>query len=56
MRYDKFREILQTYKEDFLRVHGREMETLADLEEYLKQKKIRSIGRRNLTTLKGFGI
>ena len=56
LKYDQFREMLKAYKEDFLRVHGREIETVAELEEYLKQRKIRSLGRRNLTSLKGFSF
>ena len=56
LKYDQFRDTLKEYKADFLRVYGREMETVAELEEYLKQRKIRSLGRRNLTSLKGFNL
>lgn len=54
LKFDQFKEMLEVYKEDFLRVHGRELQTISELEEYLNQKKTRSIGRRNLTSLKGF--
>ena len=54
LKFDQFKEMLEVYKEDFHRVHGRELRTISELEEYLNQKKTRSIGRRNLTSLKGF--
>lgn len=56
LRYDQFFEQLQEYKEDFKRVYGREAKTMLEFEEYLKQKKVRATGRRNLTSLKGFDI
>ena len=54
LKFDEFQGALEAYKEDFRRVYGREMETVKDLEDYLNQKKTRSVGRRNLTSLKGF--
>ena len=56
MRYDEFFERLQELKKDFKRVHGREVRTMAEFEQYLKQRKIRSLGRRNLTSLKGLDV
>ncbi|KKK83541.1 hypothetical protein LCGC14_2792340 [marine sediment metagenome] len=56
MRYDQFTERLQELKEDFKKFYGREIETMAEFDVYLKQRKIRSLGRRNLTSLKGLDL
>ena len=56
MRYDEFFERFLELKADFSRIHGREGKTVAEFEEYLKQRKIRSLGRRNLTSLKGLDL
>lgn len=56
LRYDQFFDQLQRYKEDFKRTYGREIETMAEFETYLKQRKVRSVGRRNLTSLKGLDL
>jgi hypothetical protein len=56
MRYDEFFERLQELKKDFKQAFGREAETLIEFEEYLKQRKIRALGRRNLTSLKGLDL
>jgi len=56
VRYDEFFNRLQELKEDFERVHGRKVKTMAEFEQFLKQKKIRSLGRKNLTSLKGLDL
>lgn len=56
LRYDQFLDKLREFKADFKRTYGKDVETMAEFETYLKQKRIRSVGRRNLTSLKGFDI
>jgi hypothetical protein len=57
MKFDEFKEKLQEYKEEYKITHKKELATIKELEDFLKQKKyLTSKRRRHLTSLKGFNI
>ena len=56
LKFDEFVDKLQQVKEDFRNENGREVETVAELEAFVRRRKVRTKGRRHLTSLKGFDV
>jgi len=55
MKFDEFTNKLKEIKESFKRRHGRDLQTIEELEQYLADRKF-GVKRRHLTSLKGFNL
>ena len=55
MTYDEFENKLRDVKEEFKRAKGCELSTIAQLEEYMLERKSRYMSR-GLKSLKGLGL
>lgn len=56
MKFDAFSDKLEEIAEEFRLENGRDIETVDELREYLRRRKVRVKGRRQLTSLKGFNL
>jgi hypothetical protein len=60
MRYDEFEQKLREVKEDFRATHGRDVETLQELESFLRDRRLKADGLRKgrptLKSLRGLGF
>lgn len=60
MKFDEFVEKLDSIKQEFKSLNGRDVQTIEELETFLKNKKLApklALGnRRSLKSLKGFNI
>lgn len=55
MTFDEFSDKLKDIKIEFAKVKGRDMSTIAELEQYLVERKNRRLSR-GLKSLKGFDL
>lgn len=56
LKFNEFLDKLQEVKDEFRQDKGVEAITIKELESYLKNRRLRTKGRRHLTTLKGFNF
>jgi len=56
MRFDEFLEKLRETLAEYERDVGRKAKTVRELEDYVRRRKLRLSGRRQLTSLKGFNL
>jgi hypothetical protein len=56
MKYDEFLFKLDEYKSEFHQVNNRDIKTIQELEEFLKQRKYGRKPRRTLKSLKHIGM
>lgn len=56
MKFDEFSDKLYEVLSEFERDTGRKADTVKELNDYIKRRKMRVKGRRHLTSLKGLGL
>ena len=56
MKFNEFIDKLRDIKEDYQKSQGKELKTIAELEEFIAFKKHRTSGKRHLKSLKGLGF
>jgi len=56
LKFDEFLDKLHELKQEFRIQNGKPLETIEELESYLRRRKMGLTGRRRLRSLKGFNI